>query len=104
GMHAKKWSREQAIDYMMANEGAELSGVTAEIERYAVWPGQALGYKLGMLKLQALRQEAETALGEDFDIRAFHDRLLRVSSSALPVIESDLRAWIGEEVARKDAP
>ncbi len=104
GMHAKKWSREQAIDYMMANEGAELSGVTAEIERYAVWPGQALGYKLGMLRLQALRKEAEAALGADFDIRAFHDRLLRVSSSALPVIESDLREWIGEEVERVAQP
>lgn len=97
GMHAMKWSREQAIDYMMANEGAELSYVTSEIERYAVWPGQALGYKLGMLKLQALRQEAQTALGANFDIRAFHDRLLRVSSSALPVIEADVRAWIADE-------
>jgi uncharacterized protein (DUF885 family) len=99
GMHAMKWSREQAIDYMLDKEGAERSYVESEIERYAVWPGQALGYKLGMLKLQALRREAEAAHGEDFDIRAFHDRLLRVSSSALPVIEQDLRAWIREKSA-----
>lgn len=102
GMHEMKWSREQAIDYMMANEGAERSYVTSEIERYAVWPGQALGYKLGMLKIQALRREAEAALGTAFDIRAFHDRVLRVSSSALPVIEADVRQWIGEE--SKKAP
>jgi uncharacterized protein (DUF885 family) len=100
GMHAMKWSRERAVEYMMDNEGAERAGVEAEIERYAVWPGQALGYKLGMLKLQALRAEAETTLGDRFDIRAFHDRLLRVSSYALPVIEADLRAWIREEQAK----
>ena len=100
GMHAMKWSREQAIDYMMENEGAERAGVEAEIERYAVWPAQALGYKLGMLKLQALRAEAESALGDRFDIRTFHDRILRVSSYALPVIEADVRAWIREEAAK----
>ena len=94
GMHAMKWSREQAIDYMMEHEGAERGFVEAEIERYAVWPGQALGYKLGMLELQALREEAEAELGDDFDIRRFHDRVLRVSSFALPVIEADVRAWI----------
>lgn len=99
GMHAMKWSREQAIDYMMENEGAERAGVEAEIERYAVWPGQALGYKLGMLKIQTLREEARAALGDRFDVRAFHDRLLRVSSFALPVIEHDVRAWIREEAA-----
>jgi uncharacterized protein (DUF885 family) len=102
GMHAKKWSREQAVDYMMENEGAELSYVESEIERYAVWPGQALGYKLGMLKLQALRAEAEAALGTRFDIRQFHDRLLRVSSFALPVIEQDLREWIRSEAAQPE--
>lgn len=100
GMHAKKWSREQAVDYMMLNEGAERSGVEAEIDRYAVWPAQALGYKLGMLKIQALRAEAEAALGDRFDIRAFHDRVLRVSSYALPVIEQDLREWIRSEAAK----
>lgn len=103
GMHAKRWSREQAVDYMMLNEGAERAGVEAEIERYAAWPGQALGYKLGMLTIQDLRKEAETALGERFDIRAFHDRLLRVSSFALPVIAADIRAWIREEQARAAA-
>ena len=85
---------------MMLNEGAERAGVEAEIERYAAWPGQALGYKLGMLAIQDLRKEAEAELGDRFDIRAFHDRLLRVSSFALPVIDADLRAWIRAEKAK----
>ena len=94
GMHAMKWSRERAIDYMVSTEGIDLSEATSEIDRYAVWPGQALGYKLGMLKLQELRAEAERERGEGFDIREFHDQVLRVSSAALPVIESEMRAWI----------
>lgn len=94
GMHAKKWSREQAIDYMAATEGVERSGAVSEIERYVVWPGQALGYKIGMLKIQQLRRDAELALGDEFDIRQFHDRLLAISASALPVIEQEMRAWI----------
>ncbi|MEZ5463604.1 DUF885 family protein, partial [Dokdonella sp.] len=82
GMHAKKWSREQALEYMIANEGADQEGAVSEIERYVVWPGQALGYKIGMLKIQQLRKEAEAAYGDQFDIREFHDRLLAISSSA----------------------
>ena len=96
GMHAKKWSREQAIDYMVATEGADQGSAVSEIERYVVWPGQALGYKIGMLRIQQLRKEAEAAYGPRFDIREFHDRLLRISASALPVIERDMRAWIAE--------
>ncbi len=94
GMHAKKWSREQAIDYMVSVEGVEPSEAVSEIERYVVWPGQALGYKIGMLKLQALRREAETVFGDEFDIRDFHDRVLEVASSPLPVIEAQISDWI----------
>ena len=100
GMHAKKWSREQAIDYMVKTEGADPGNAESEVERYVVWPGQALGYKIGMLKLQQLRKEAEAAYGEQFDIREFHDRLLAIASSALPVIEQEMRAWIAEGKAR----
>ncbi len=96
GMHAKKWSREQAIDYMMTTEGADAGNAESEIERYVVWPAQALGYKIGMLKLQQLRMEAEAAYGERFDIREFHDHLLAIASSALPVIEEEMRAWIAK--------
>ena len=96
-MHAKRWSREQAIEYMIATEGNEESDAESEVERYAVWPGQALGYKIGMLKIQELRRDAEAALGEDFDIRQFHDQLLAISSSALPVIEQEMRDWIADQ-------
>lgn len=96
GMHAKKWRREQAIDYMITTEGADPGNAESEVERYVVWPGQALGYKIGMLKLQQLRKEAEAAYGNKFDIREFHDHLLTIASSALPVIEQEMRAWIAK--------
>ncbi len=76
GMHAMGWSRERAIEYSVAIEGIHLDEATAEIERYAVWPGQALGYKLGMLKILELRKRAQEQLGDRFDIRTFHDRIL----------------------------
>ncbi|WOI52652.1 DUF885 domain-containing protein [Parvularcula sp. LCG005] len=100
GMHAKKWSREEAIDYMMDVEGADESDAVSEIERYVVWPGQALGYKVGMLRLQELRAMAEEQLGDDFDIRAFHDEVLKVSSFALPVIDEHITGWIEEKAAQ----
>ncbi|MGB0133431.1 DUF885 domain-containing protein [Dokdonella sp.] len=101
GMHARKWSREEAIDYMVATEGADQGSAVSEIERYVVWPGQALGYKIGMLRIQQLRKEAEAAYGDQFDIREFHDRLLAISASALPVIESEMRAWIAKAGEQK---
>jgi uncharacterized protein (DUF885 family) len=94
GMHAKKWSREQAIDYMIAVEGVEEGTAISEVERYAVWPGQALGYKLGMLKILELREEAQQELGDAFDIRAFNDTVLHVASTPLPYIEATVRDWI----------
>jgi uncharacterized protein (DUF885 family) len=94
GMHAKKWSREQAIDYMIAVEGVEEGTAVSEVERYAVWPGQALGYKLGMLKILELREGARQQLGDRFDIRAFNDTVLHVASTPLPFIEATVREWI----------
>jgi len=94
GMHAKKWSREQAIEYMIDAEGLEESTAVSEIERYAVWPGQALGYKLGMLKILELRAEAKERLGDKFDIREFNDTVLQVASTPLPYIEATVREWI----------
>jgi len=103
GMHAKRWSREEAIDYMAKTEGAEPSEAESEIERYVVWPGQALGYKIGMLRIEALRKKAEAALGERFDIRAFHDEILRDGAVPLPVLESKIDAYI-EAARRGGAP
>jgi len=94
GMHAKKWSREQAIEYMVDVEGVEEGTAVSEIERYAVWPGQALGYKLGMLKILELRAEAQERLGDRFDIREFNDTVLQVASTPLPYIEATVRDWI----------
>jgi uncharacterized protein (DUF885 family) len=96
GLHAMKWEYEQAIEYMVAKLGIGRAEAVSEVERYVVQPGQALGYTIGMLKILELRRDARAALGDAFDIREFHDRLLAVSSSALPVIEAELRAWIGE--------
>ena len=94
GMHAKQWSREKAIDYMVGVEGVDEAAATSEIERYVVWPGQALGYKLGQLKILALREEAWRALGDAFDIRDFNQQVLEVASAPMPFIELTVRDWI----------
>ncbi|MCB2112139.1 MAG: DUF885 domain-containing protein [Parvularculaceae bacterium] len=94
GLHHKKWTREQAIDYMTGVTGDTRESVTREIERYAVVPGQACAYKLGMLKFQELRAKAETELGDSFDIREFHDIVLSIGDAPLPVLESTVNAWI----------
>ena len=98
GMHALGWSREQAIEYSVATEGIHLDEATAEIERYAVWPGQALGYKLGMLKILELRKRAREQLGDRFDIRTFHDRVLEDGALPLNLMEAKIDAWIAEQL------
>jgi uncharacterized protein (DUF885 family) len=94
GMHAKRWSREQAIDSMMAATGDQRSSVTTEIERYSVWPGQACGYMVGRQAINRMRDEARTALGDRFDIKGFHDTILTNGSTPLSVTESLVRAWV----------
>ena len=94
GIHAKGWSREQAIDYMLANSGMGRSDATAEVERYIAWPGQALGYKIGALTIQRLRRKAEAALGPKFDVRAFHEQVLGSGALPLPVLEAKIDRWI----------
>ena len=94
GIHAMHWSREEAIDYMLANTGMADSDVVAEIERYFVMPGQATAYKVGMTKILELRALAERELGDRFDIREFHDVLLLGGSMPLDILEQRVRAWI----------
>ncbi len=94
GMHSLRWSREQAIDYMIATAGMHPLDAEAEVERYVVWPGQALGYKIGMLEIQRLRRVAEQALGERFDIRSFHDEILKDGGVPLQVLEAKIQRWI----------
>jgi uncharacterized protein (DUF885 family) len=99
GLHHKRWTREQAIDYMTEATGETRDSVTREIERYAVIPGQACAYKLGMLKMQELRAFAETELGDEFDIRKFHDQVLSIGDSPLPVLEASIKTWVSAEKA-----
>ena len=99
GIHFKGWSRDQAIDYMLANSGMGRSDATAEVERYIAWPAQALGYKIGALTIQRLRKQAETALGAKFDIRAFHDQVLMSGALPLPILEAKIDRWIAAQNA-----
>jgi uncharacterized protein (DUF885 family) len=99
GMHSQRWSREQAIDYMRSYTGMGEGEVTAEIERYLVNPGQALAYKVGMLKILELRAKAQRELGEDFDIREFHNVVLGSGSVPIFILERLVDQWIAGEKA-----
>ncbi|MDT8410227.1 MAG: DUF885 domain-containing protein [Wenzhouxiangellaceae bacterium] len=94
GMHHKRWSREQAIDYMAEKTGMARTDVVAEIERYLVMPGQALAYKTGMMKILQLRERARSTLGERFDIREFHNVVLMNGSMPLGILEQVIDDWI----------
>lgn len=93
GMHAKRWSREQAIEYMITKTGMTTEEVTREIERYVVWPGQATAYKTGQLALLAMREEAELKLGERFDLREFHEAVLMNGAMPLDILKDNLSSW-----------
>jgi uncharacterized protein (DUF885 family) len=103
GIHAKGWSREQAIKYMVDNTAKSEQDVTVEVDRYIAWPGQALAYKLGELKIKELRAKAARELGPKFDIRRFHNALLDNGPLPLDVLESEMVGWISREstISRK---
>ncbi|MGV3510551.1 MAG: DUF885 domain-containing protein [Novosphingobium sp.] len=101
GLHAKGWSREQAVDYMLANSGMGRSDAEAEVDRYIAIPGQALSYKIGALTIQRLRKEAEGTLGRKFDIRAFHDQVLGSGALPMKVLEGKVRGWISRTRAAR---
>jgi len=96
GMHALGWSRQEAIDYMLANSALTETNVINEVDRYIAWPGQALAYKMGELTLRDLRTRAEAQLGDRFDLRAFHDAVLKHGSLPLPTLERQIDAYIEE--------
>jgi uncharacterized protein (DUF885 family) len=98
GMHYLGWSRQQAIDYFKANAGKSEHDIVVEIDRYIVWPGQALAYKIGELKIKELRAYAEEKLGEEFDIRAFHDEVLGKGAVPLKVLDNNIRAWVKQQL------
>lgn len=93
GIHAKGWTREQAIEYFKANAAKSEADIINEIDRYIAMPGQALAYKIGQLKILELRDKAEKALGDKFDIRSFHDALLGQGSVPLNVLERIIDDW-----------
>lgn len=97
GIHAKRWSREEAIEYMLAKTGMTEDEVTREIERYSVWPGQATSYKTGQLAILELRETAEEALGESFDIRQFHELLLMNGAMPLALLKDQVTAWVDQQ-------
>jgi uncharacterized protein (DUF885 family) len=103
GLHAKGWSREQAIRYMLDNSSLAESDVVAEVERYIVWPGQALGYKLGQLHITALRARAQQQLGAAFDVREFHSQVLRDGALPMDVLSAKIDRWIAARQRRQAA-
>lgn len=100
GMHAKKWTREQAVDYMRRNTAIGENTIQTEIDRYIIMPGQALAYMIGYREITDLRAKATAALGPRFDIRAFHDAVLGRGAVTLPMLREQINAWIAAQTAR----
>lgn len=98
GLHAKGWTRQQALDYLAGNTALSIHEVTTETDRYISWPGQALSYKLGELKIKALRKQAEEQLGTNFDLRRFHDEILRSGSVSLDILDGLIQDYIQREL------
>jgi uncharacterized protein (DUF885 family) len=94
GIHAKGWTRDQSIDYMLKNSGMSRTDATAEVERYIAIPGQALAYKIGQLTILKLKAEAKAKLGAKFDPRKFHAQVLMTGALPMTVLEAKIRAWI----------
>jgi uncharacterized protein (DUF885 family) len=104
GIHAMGWSRQQAIDYLNANTANAPADNEAEVDRYIAHPGQALGYKIGQLRIAALRERAQAALGERFDERRFHDAVLANGPLPLALLEREINRWIAAQTPAQKAP
>ncbi|GLX80692.1 DUF885 domain-containing protein [Thalassotalea eurytherma] len=100
GMHQMGWTRQQAIDFLASNTALSLHNVTTEIDRYISWPGQALSYKIGELTIKRLRKDAEQRLGEHFDLREFHDEVLKNGSMPLSMLEQLIESYISQQEAK----
>jgi len=103
GMHSKGWTRGKAIEYSLEHEAISRAGAVAEIERYMSWPGQALSYKVGQLKIIELRERAEDALGEHFDVKAFHNQILETGCVPLKLLEDKIVRWIAAESEKAES-
>jgi uncharacterized protein (DUF885 family) len=101
GVHAKHWTRQQMVDYFHDHSAVEESGVQAEVDRYIAWPAQALGYKVGQLKFLEVRAKAQQALGDKFNLSAFHDQVLDSGALPLDTLEQRVDSWIAQQKAQK---
>ena len=99
GIHAMAWTRERALDYLASNTALSTHEVRTEVDRYISWPGQALAYKMGEIGIVELRQRAEGALGERFDLRAFHDAILENGGVTLPVLAQQIDGHVAQRRA-----
>jgi uncharacterized protein (DUF885 family) len=97
GIHTQHWSRQKAIDYFMENAPKDPLDITNEVDRYIAWPGQALAYKIGQLKIRELRDRASRELGPKFDLKEFHDVVLRDGAVPLDILERNVNQWIEEK-------
>jgi uncharacterized protein (DUF885 family) len=97
GLHAQGWSRQQAVDYMLAHTTEAKDDAAAEIDRYIIYPGQATAYMLGMLEIQQTRADAEQKLGPKFDIKGFHDRVLEDGAVPLTFLMEKIRKWVASQ-------
>jgi uncharacterized protein (DUF885 family) len=96
GLHSMDWTREQAIKYFQDNSGNPPHDIEVEVDRYIVWPSQALGYKIGQLKIRELRAYAEKELGQKMDLRAFHDEVLKNGALPMSVLETHIKDWVAK--------
>jgi len=96
GVHAKRWTRAQVMDYFRQNTSNSERDIFTETNRYIIWPGQACSYKIGMLKILELREQAKQELGAKFDLRGFHDLILQNGSLPLDLVEENVRAWVAQ--------
>jgi uncharacterized protein (DUF885 family) len=101
GVHSKHWTRQQMVDYFHDHSAVGETDVQAEVDRYIAYPSQALGYKVGQLKLLELRTKAQQALGDRFDLRAFHDQVLDSGALPLDYLEQRIDGWIAQQKTQK---
>jgi len=94
GIHSKGWTREQAVDYMSSNTALSIHEVNTETDRYISWPGQALSYKIGEMKIRSLREKTENKLGKNFEIRDFHEIILEHGTVTLSILEKRINAHL----------
>jgi uncharacterized protein (DUF885 family) len=101
GVHAKHWTREQMVDYFHQHSAVGETDVQAEVDRYIAWPSQALGYKIGQLKLLDLRAKSQQALGDRFTLSAFHDQVIDSGALPLDTLEERIDSWIAQQKTQK---